>query len=105
MAKLKNPIERSFISFAGEYPPTGYNLGGGYCPGVIKDPKTGGYSVRILTGDGWRGDTRSTQWDYFEMDPTGLVISSPRGLGKEFNGRIRIVGLDEGVERYKTPNN
>ena len=75
---------------------------GGLRPAVFrrgKDNKE--YGIRIKTGESWRGDNRSESWDYFELDETGLIISSPRGYAKEYNKKVRITDIEEAVEEYK----
>ncbi len=72
-----------------------------WCPAVSKRDD-GSYSARIIVSESMnRYGNRKMSWDYFEMDATGLVISSPRGMAKEFNGRIRYTDMDAAVEYYK----
>lgn len=79
-----------------------YWFGEKFCPAIFKQDK-GGYGIRIKAGGSWRGQRVTAVYDYFALDDTGLIISSPRGLAKEYNKRVRIVDITEGVERHKTP--
>lgn len=80
----------------------GYFFGEKFCPAIFKQDK-GGYGIRIKAGGSWRGQRVTAVYDYFALDDTGLIIASPRGLAKEYNKRVRIVDITEGVERHKTP--
>jgi hypothetical protein len=66
-----------------------------WSPAILK--KDTGYSVRIIMSGGYG----KTSWDYFDMDSTGLILTSPRGLAKQFNNKIRYTDMDEMVEKYK----
>ena len=58
--------------------------------------KETGYSIRLMVSIGMK-----SEWSYFELDNTGLIIESPRGMAKQFNKKIRITNMDEMVEAYK----
>ena len=58
--------------------------------------KENGYSIRIFVSIGMK-----SEWQYFELDVTGLILSSPRGMAKQFNKKVRIVNMDKMVETYK----
>ena len=68
-------------------------------PAVYK--KDDGYGIRIKIGESWNNNSRSESWDYFELDNTGLIITSPRGEAKYYNKKVRITDMDEIVEEYK----
>lgn len=42
-----------------------------------------------------------SEWEYFDLDKTGLIISSPRGMAKQFNKKVRIIDMDEMLKAYK----
>jgi hypothetical protein len=71
---------------------------GNFYPAVFKK-NDGWYSIRIIKGADIFKGTR--EWDYFSLDETGLIISSPRGLAKEFNKKVRIIDMLQAVELYK----
>ena len=58
--------------------------------------KEKGYSIRIFVCIGLK-----SEWQYFELDTTGLIVESPRGMAKEFNKKMRITNMDKMVEIYK----
>jgi len=80
-----------------------YDWLGTFCPAISKIKVNGldRYQVRIIVGRSWRGATSNVSYDYFELDATGLIISSPRGRGKEFNQKVRILNMDKHVEWAK----
>ena len=73
---------------------------GGLRPAVFKN-ENGTFGIRILTGESWRGDTQRQEWDYFELDNTGLITASPRGKASLYNKKFRIVDIENAVEEYK----
>lgn len=78
-----------------------YDWFGKFCPAVSKDEKTGCYQIRILKSKRWDAQRESTDYDYFELDKTGLITSSPRGRASEWNKKVRILNMDEKVEWAK----
>ncbi|MCX5066697.1 hypothetical protein OOJ91_12485 [Micromonospora lupini] len=78
-----------------------YWFGITWCPAVGKT-RDGGYQLRVLRSEVTRGTETSTRYDYFRTDPDGLVIESPRGLGRETNRKVRLTGLDELVAEHAT---
>lgn len=101
MRALKNPHELPFERLEDRFDLASMNFGR-FQPAVWKKDG-GGYGIRLLTGSSWDGysGTTRTRWEYFHTDETGIVTESPRGLGKEYNGRYRITGLEKAVEKYK----
>lgn len=71
-----------------------------WCPAVWKN-QDGTYGMRIIVGKSRRGDSTVYNWDNFDLDSTGLVTQSPRGMAKMYNKRLRITDMDEAVEEYK----
>jgi hypothetical protein len=55
------------------------------------------YYIRIIKS---LGRSRN-EWEYFELDKTGLITSSPRGMAKEYNKKVRIIDMEKMVEEYK----
>ena len=76
-----------------------YNAMGFQSNAVIKDEKT--YTIRILKSMGYARGSRQMSWEYFRLDATGLIISSPHGMGGRFNKKMRIIDMDAMVEEYK----
>ncbi len=72
-----------------------YNIFGNQSYAVNKDDK-GNYSIRIFVSLGLK-----SEWQYFNLDSTGLIIESPRGMSKQFTKKIRITDMDAMVEAYK----
>ena len=70
-----------------------------FSPAVFKRGK--GYGIRIIKSVGFTGQTIRRSWDYFDIDETGMITASPRGMAKEFNKKIRITEMDQAVEKYK----
>jgi hypothetical protein len=105
MAALKNPKVMVFSTFEDSYDLASYSLGyNHFSPAVGRESSGKGWFIRILQGRSFsRGGNTTTNWEYFKTDDTGLITESPRGLGKEFNGRVRIdvESLEKATEKYK----
>lgn len=65
--------------------------------GVLKNCD-GGYSIRIVSRICQSSSTCNMGYDYFCTDKDGVVISSPRGLAKQYNKKVKFIGLDEEIE-------
>lgn len=76
-----------------------YNVLRKFSPAVFKRGK--GYGIRILKGQITRGYNTTMNWDYFDLDETGMIVRSPRGMAKQFNKKVRITDMDKAVEKYK----
>lgn len=83
-----------------------YRIFGNWSPAIYEEKDNegdvSGYGLRIIVGLSTtiRGD-RSYKWDYFKTDATGLILTSPRGLGKPYNKKVRITDLPQAVIEYK----
>lgn len=64
---------------------------GGYRPGVFKTDT--GFGIRIQTGESHFGRTSNYTWAYFDLDGTGLITKSPRGLARQFTKKVRITDI------------
>ena len=73
---------------------------GGLRPAVFKK-ENGAYGIRIKTGESWRGNNVTENWDYFDLDEAGLITASPRGHAKRFNKKVRIIDIEKAVDEYK----
>ncbi len=73
-----------------------YNVMGCQSNAVHKN-EGGGYGMRIVKSLGYQ----RREWEYFELDDTGLILKSPRGMAKQFNKKIRITNMDEMLKEYK----
>lgn len=62
----------------------------------------GGYQIRILKSRTVRGDSEKVDYDYFELDPTGLITIAPWGTAKDWKPG-RVTDIAEAAERYATP--
>ena len=71
-----------------------YNMWGNHSDAVMK--KKDGYSIRLAVSIGMK-----SEWTYFELDTTGLIIQSPRGMAKCYNKRVRITDMDAMVSEFK----
>ncbi len=91
--------EISFDEFTCKHKLSSMRVFGKFSPAVFKNDN--GYGIRIKTGESWHGTNTTYEWNYFELDATGLIISSPRGLAKEFNKKVRITDIEKQVEEYK----
>jgi hypothetical protein len=87
MANKIREIKMAEFPFTG----TGYWLYDKYSPGILKTKD--GYQIRIKTSHMVRGGLEKLQFDYFKLDSTGLIVESPRGEGKEYNRKVRIVDI------------
>ncbi len=72
-----------------------YNVFGRQSDGVWKKDN-GEYFIRIIKLLGLH-----SEWEYFELDPTGLITQSPRGLARFYNKKIRIINMEDMVTAYK----
>ena len=70
-----------------------------FSPAVFKREK--GYCIRIIKSVGISGRNIRRSWGYFDLDETGMITASPRGMAKEFNKKVRITDMDKTVEEYK----
>lgn len=86
--------EISYIGFPFLNRLASYCVFGNQSDAVNKKEK--GYSIRIFVCIGLK-----SEWQYFELDTTGLIVESPRGMAKEFNKKVRITNMDRMVEVYK----
>lgn len=79
-----------------------YRVFGKWSPAVNKR-ENGTYSIRILVGrqESFRTGGVNESWGYFEVDPTGLIIESPRGMAKHFTKKVRIIDMEDFFELYK----
>ena len=64
---------------------------------AVWEDTEGNYNIRIIKS---LGHTRK-EWEFFELDKTGLILKSPRGMAKQFNKKIRITNMKEMLEEYK----
>jgi hypothetical protein len=71
-----------------------YCVFGNRSDAVFKNEK--GYGIRIVKSLGMR-----SEWEYFKLDLTGLIIESPRGYATLFNKKVRITNMEEMVVAYK----
>lgn len=76
-----------------------YNILGRFSPAVYK--RKNGYGIRIIKSIGFSGRNINQSWDYFDLDKTGMITTSPRGMAREFNKKVRITDMDQAVEKYK----
>ena len=76
-----------------------YNVLGKFSPAVMK--RDDGYCIRIIKGKSFLGSHTTMNWDYFDLDDSGMITTSPRGMAKQFNRKIRITDIAEAVEEYK----
>ena len=90
-------IEQTFDRFPHKHLLASYRMFGRFSPAIFK--KETGYGVRILKSRFNYG--QGAEWEYFDLDETGLVMSSPRGMARQFNKKIRYTNMDEVVEEYK----
>lgn len=76
-----------------------YWFGAAWCPAVSRTDD-GGYRIRILTRETISGHEMVTSYDYFILDPDGMVRSAPRGYAGVYKpGRIPVEDLDAAVEQ------
>ncbi len=92
--------EISFDEFPYKHKISSIRVFGRFSSAVFKN-ENNTYGIRIKTGESWRGTNTSYEWDYFGIDSTGLITSSPRGLAKQFNKKVRIIDIEKQVEEYK----
>jgi hypothetical protein len=86
--------EITFDQFEYKNDVRGYNYHGRLSKGIIKDENSGKYIIRILRIDTKKFKHANFDFDYFELDRTGLIISSPKGMAKKFNGKFKIIDID-----------
>lgn len=71
-------------------------------PGIFKKKDGSGYGIRVVTktSTNYRTGRTNISWDYFGLDNTGLIIKSPRGHGKYYTKKARIIDIEEGMKEY-----
>jgi|SRR3990167_10838876 len=72
---------------------------GGLRPAVFKKDN-GTFGIRIKTGESRIGQNISENWEYFDLDSTGLITASPRGYASQFNKKVRIIDIEQAVDEY-----
>jgi hypothetical protein len=72
---------------------------GRFSPAITKN--TNGYSVRIFKSCYHDVSGNSKQaWDYFDTDLEGKILKCPRGMTKEFKGKI-VDNIEASYKEYK----
>jgi hypothetical protein len=74
----------------------GYWVGDKFFPAITKH--SSGYTIRVVE------QNIHNFVDFFNLDNTGLIITSPRGLSEKFNHRVRITDIDAGVSAFQNRN-
>lgn len=98
----REPREISFAEIRNVFTLAGYWFGNKWCPAV--DTKDGGgYSVRILRSENRNGINVSTTYDYFELDPAGVILVAPRGYAKDFKP-CRVTDIAEVAQSFVLPD-
>ncbi len=87
--------EITFDEFSYKHKLSSMRVFGKFSPAVFKNDN--GYGIRIKTGESWHGANTTYEWDYFNLDATGLITSSPRGLAKLFNKKVKITDIEKQV--------
>lgn len=103
MKKEIKPRELTLVQFG--FKPCSYRVFGKFSHGINKG-SSGRYSIRIDKGSSTNflsGQTTQS-WDYFELDKDGLIISSPRGMAKYYNKKVRIIDIEERFKEQKEPS-
>ena len=73
---------------------------GSFMPAVSK-MKNGGYRIRVLKSETKTyGHQTQVEYEYFETDKDGLVLSSPRGCAKKFNNKVIITDLEKRLPEF-----
>jgi hypothetical protein len=86
--------EIKFEQFSYRNKTQGMRLWGRFSPGVFKNESGNGFGIRILKGFSCcTSGGGSISYEYFELDKTGLITGSPRGLAKQFDGKVRITDV------------
>lgn len=100
MPKTKTVREIPIIEIEDEFRLSSYWFGSTWCPAVDRR-ENGGYQIRVLAGETTRGLDTTTSYDYFYLDPEGIILATPRGYAKDFKpGRIPVAELEATVAKY-----
>lgn len=90
----------TFDDFAQENMIASISLGGRFFPAVARDG--GAFSIRVVTSIQRSSNGRQrTGWGYFELDSTGMIEASPRGLARVYNRKVRIIDIEDAVLKYE----
>ena len=91
MAKIR---EIKFENFPYKHIMCSSSAFGQYSPAVFKQEQGWGIRVLIKRNTNYHTGNTHIEYDYFELDKTGLIISSPRGLAKWYNNKMRITDIE-----------
>lgn len=58
----------------------------------------GTYQIRIVKAYKKRGASVRWEFEYFELDSTGLIIKSPNRLSRNFDDKVRITDIYHTME-------
>jgi hypothetical protein len=83
-----------------DFEPSSYRFGEEEYPGVSRHGD--GYQIRIQVSNFLRGNSHKMTWDYFYLDATGLIVKSPRGYSKAYNGKVRVIDIAQEESYYAT---
>jgi hypothetical protein len=98
--KAAEPREVTIAEIEQKFELASYWFGVKWCPAV--HVSSHGYGIRVIKSHGFSGSNRSYTYDYFELDPDGLITTAPRGYAKFFRPG-RVPDLDKAVQRFAHP--
>jgi hypothetical protein len=61
-----------------------------FSPAIGRESGSKGWYIRLIVGQSWNGASVRTSWEYFKTDDNGLIVESPWGMAKQFNGRCKL---------------
>lgn len=79
-----------------------YWWGREWCPAVhAKD--SGGYGIRVIKSLTISGARKNVTYDYFELDPNGVITAAPYGYARDFKPG-QVADIETWAERMAAPD-
>ena len=102
MSAKREPREITVAEIADRFELASYWFGRTWCPAVDRSDG-GGFSIRFVKSETLAGFSRSTTYDYFELDADGLITVAPRGFARDYKPG-RVVDIAAAAEQYAAPD-
>lgn len=97
--------ERAFTvaQIAERFELASYWFGAKWCPAVHRTEGRQGYGIRIAASVTTTNDRAHYRYDYFELDPDGVITTAPRGHAKDYKPG-RVVDIAAVADEQATPD-
>jgi hypothetical protein len=96
-ARKREPRAITLAEIEQQFELASYWFGAKWCPAVHETAR--GYGIRVLRAETLTFNGRNVSYDYFELDPEGVITTAPRGHAKDYKPG-RVVDIKEAVQRF-----